>query len=406
LISRNERQDLGIERWKKAKGRGTCLYPTGFGKTRVAMKVLERVLVQRPDYTAVVIVPTDTLQKQWQAELVARNIDRSVDVYIVNTAIKRELTCELLIVDEVHMMVAETFKQIFDNIKYKMIMCLTGTIDRLDGKQSILQAYAPIIDTITLDDAIAADWVADYKQYKVFLDVDLTDYKKENTSFLHYFSYFGFDFGDAMACATDFNYRIGWAKRHGMEVKDVMIQGLGFLRTMKARKSFIYDHPKKIEIVNKIINARPNAKIITFTKTVDHAKLICCGEIFHGKVTKKKREKMLKEFNDADSGVLNSCKALDVGADVTGVDTAIIISGDSSSITKRQRIGRSIRKEGEKIAEVWQLVIRGTVEEEWYRKASGGLKGVTINEEQLDDFLATGSFKDKTHKEKSFLFRF
>jgi superfamily II DNA or RNA helicase len=406
ILDRDDRQDLGIERWKNARGRGTCLYPTGFGKTRVAMKVITRILVQKPAYRAIVIVPTDNLREQWTRELIERELIQNVDVYVVNTAIKRDLACELLIVDEVHMMVADTFKQIFSNIVYKMIMCLTGTIDRLDGKQEMLTQYAPIIDTISLDEAIESEWVADYKQYKVFIDVDLTEYKTWHTKFLHYFSYFGFDFDAAMKCATDFAYRIGWAKRHGMEVKDVMLQGLGFLRSMKARKAFVYDHPKKIEIANQIINARTDKKIITFTKTVEHAKLICCGDIYHGKVTKKRKEKMLQTFNDEEAGVLNSCKALDVGADVTGVNTAIIISGDSSSITKRQRIGRSIRKEGDKIAEVWQLVIRGTVEEEWYRKSSGGLKSITFDEKQLTEFLDTGTYKDKVHKEKTFLFRF
>ena len=115
---------------------------------------------------------------------------------------------------------------------------------------------------------------------------------------------------------------------------------------------------------------------------------------------------MLQEFNEAEAGVLNSCQALNVGADVPGVDTVIILSGDSSSITKKQRIGRSIRKEGDKVAEVWQLVIKGTVEEEWYRKSSTGLKTNTLNEEQLDIFLNTGSFTEKKHKETNFLFRF
>lgn len=325
---------------------------------------------------------------------------------VINTAIKNDSNYDVLICDEVHLFMAETFVQIFEKVDYKLVLCLTGTIDRLDGKQEALKAYAPICDIITLDEAIASDWVADYKQYKVFIDVDLEQYKKDHANFLHYFSYFGFDFHAAMQCAIDFQYRITWCKIHGMEVKDAMIQGLGFLRTMKARKSFVYDHPKKIEIANKIINARTDKKIITFTKSVEHAKMICCGEIYHGKVTKKKKEKMLKEFNDAPNGVLNSCKALDVGADVTGINTAIIISGDSSSITKRQRIGRSIRKEDDKIAEVWQLVIRGTVEEEWYRKSSTGLKSTTIDEKQLDEFLTTGSHSDKTHKEKTFLFRF
>lgn len=405
-LNRDERQDLCITKWKAFKGRATLLLPTGFGKTRTAMKTISRILDKKPDYRVIVIVPTQTLKEQWTLELIQRELIGNVDVYIVNTAITRELRCDLLVVDEVHMMMADTFSAIFRRIAYSLIMCLTGTIDRLDGKQSLLAKYAPICDTVDLDEAIENDWVADYKQYKVLIDVDLTQYRADHTKFLHHFSYFGFDFNVAMACATNWEVRHQWAMTHGVTDKDAMIQGLGFLRTMKARKAFLYDHAKKIEIANKIINARFDKKIITFTKSVEHAKLICCGEVYHGKVTAKKKTAMLKAFNDAEYGVLNACKALDVGADVTGVNTAIIISGDSSSITKRQRIGRSIRKEGDKIAEVWHLVIRGTVEEEWYRKSSGGLKATTIDEGQLDEFLLKGIHSDKTHKENKFMFRF
>ena len=33
-------------------------------------------------------------------------------------------------------------------------MCLTGTMERLDGKEVIIKQYTPICDTITMDEAI------------------------------------------------------------------------------------------------------------------------------------------------------------------------------------------------------------------------------------------------------------
>jgi len=405
-LTRDERQALGIEKWKKGGGKCTCLYPTGYGKTTVALKIISRILTQRPNYKVLVVVPTDYLLGQWVLQLNNWKLSSNVKVLVINTAVKNESIYDLLVLDEIHGMAADTFVQIFEKVKYKLLLGLTGTIDRLDGKEQVLLKYAPICDTITLEEAIKNGWISDYQQYKVFLDVDLTEYNKENTKFLHYFSYFGFDFNDAMACATNWEYRARWAREHGMENKDVMIAGLGFLRAMKARKSFIYDHPKKIEVANQIINARKDKKIITFTKTVEHAQQICCGDIYHGKITKKKKEKMMEAFNEAHTGVLNSCKALTVGADIRGVNVAIILSGDSSSITKRQAVGRALRKQDEQIAELWQLIIRNTVDEEWFRKSSGGLKYKTINEAQLTQFLETGEITDKIHKEKQFLFRF
>jgi superfamily II DNA or RNA helicase len=304
------------------------------------------------------------------------------------------------------MMMADTFSTIFTCTAYKLILCLTGTIDRLDGKQSLLSEYAPICDTITLAEAIQNEWVADFKQYKVLLDVDLTEYQTQHTRFLHHFSYFNFDFGTAMACVTDYQYRIAYAGRIGDTVKNVMIHAMGFNRAMRARKDFIYNHSKKIEITDRIIAHRTGKKIITFTKSVEHAKQISTGEVYHGSLAKKKKERVMQEFNDADNGVLNSCKALDVGADVKGVNTIIILSGDSSSITKRQRIGRGVRREGDKVAEIWHLVIRGTVEEEWFRKSSQGLEFIAIDEEQFNSLLITGEHSKKKHKENIHTFRF
>lgn len=40
------------------------------------------------------------------------------------------------------------------------------------------------------------------------------------------------------------------------------------MKTLQARKSFIANHPKKIEITNKILENRLNSKAITFSPTI------------------------------------------------------------------------------------------------------------------------------------------
>lgn len=378
------------------------LLPTGFGKTKVALDVIERLRTQRSDVKVIVIVPGERLQQQWNEELAKRGLEL-VEVLIVNTAIRNVYTCDLLVVDEVHMMVADTFSKIFTCISYKLILCLTGTLDRLDGKQQLLKQYAPVCDVITLDEAVEKQWVAEFKQYKVYVDVDLTEYDRLNAAFTHHFSWFNYEFDVAMACVKDFPTRQRYAKNRGCDVQDVTIHAMGFIRNMKARKAFVYDHPRKIEIANKILQAREDKKIITFTKSVEHAKLLCCGEIYHGKMSKKKKDKVMEVFNLAEKGTLNSCQALNVGLDVQGINTVIIISGDSSSIVKKQRIGRSIRKEEQKVAEIWQLVLRGTVDDSWYRKASANIKTHTLNEEQLTQLLAEGKYD--AAREEQLLFK-
>lgn len=404
-MTRDERQQEVVDNWRKVK-RGTLLAATGTGKTRIALMTIEQLLAKNPNLTCLVTVPTDSLKDQWMLQVIERNLVKHVDVMVINTAVKQKRKYQLLIIDEVHTSASDTMREIFNQITYTGLLCLTATLERLDGKEEIIKKYAPVFDEISLEDALLNGWVAQYNQYRVLIEVDLTEYKKHNVKFMHHFAFFDYNFELAMKCATDNAFRFAYANRANLNVRDVLIHGLGFMREMKARKEFIYNHPKKVEIANRILNARKGKKIITFSKTVNAAKEICCGEIFHSGLTKKAREKLLKWFNDTIDAVMHTAKALDVGQDVKGLEVAIILSGDSSTITKRQRLGRAIRAEGDKIAEMFHFCIKGTVEEEWFRKSNKGLAYTDLDETQLINFLDSGEIKVKKHKDSKFLFRF
>ena len=68
-MTRDERQDLVIEKWKAAGCRSTVVANTGFGKTRTALKAMQRVLNKAPSAIIVVIVPTKILKDQWIKQL-------------------------------------------------------------------------------------------------------------------------------------------------------------------------------------------------------------------------------------------------------------------------------------------------------------------------------------------------
>ena len=97
---------------------------------------------------------------------------------------------------------------------------------------------------------------------------------------------------------------------------------------------------------------------------------------------------MLEKFNTMSSGVLSSSKSCDAGVDVKGLSVGVILSGDSSSIRLTQRLGRTCRLEEGKVAEVFTLVVKGTVEETWFNNAAKGQSFITINEQQLDKILS------------------
>ena len=137
------------------------------------------------------------------------------------------------------------------------------------------------------------------------------------------------------------------------------------MRCLRLRKQFVQSHPKKIEIARKIINARKDKKILTFSATIADAEKIGTGLVLHSKQSKKLNEKILEEFKQMKSGVINSSKALITGCDIEGLDTEIILSINSSKITKTQSVGRAIRFSPGKKAEIFTLIIAGTQEFGW-----------------------------------------
>lgn len=114
----------------------------------------------------------------------------------------------------------------------------------------------------------------------------------------------------------------------------------------------------------------------------------------------------LEDFIPMKVGVLNTSKALNEGVDVQGLNLAIILSNTSSKTEKTQRIGRVIRFSPNKVAEIFTLVLRGTVEEEWFTRSNADKKYITIDEEQLMHVLKHEEFKECKSKPLKMIFRF
>jgi len=366
--TRTERQREGVRKWIKSGGRASLVYATGFGKTRVACMIIQSFLKHNPDARVLISVPTEVLKTQWIETLAEYELFFSCQVEIINTLIKYNWETDLLIIDEAHRVASTQFRTIFDKVKYQYILCLTGTMDRLDGKEVYIKQFCPVVDVITVEEAVENGWLSPYKDYKVLIDVDLDEYNEINRRFNLYFAYFNYDFNLAMKCATHVIFRNTYAKKLGLSHKEVMAMAMDWMRTMNLRKKFVVAHPKKLEIAHKILEARSDKKCITFSATIKDAEKLKYGAVLSSKQTKKKNKITLEEFNNQMFGVIHTSKKLDEGADIKGLSVGIILSGDSSNIKKVQRFGRVLRKEDGKSAEMFTLIIRGTMEESWFWK--------------------------------------
>lgn len=420
-VDRTARQEECRVKWIKNKCVGTLEACTGFGKTRVGLNCIETLHKHYPNFRMLVVVPTETLYNQWIAQLAERDLSFCTEVVIINTIVKHKWTCNLLVIDEVHRMGADEFSTIFQKVRYRYILGLTATLERLDGKDVIVRKYCPVIDTITLAEARANNWVSPYKEYQVLLHVDdIGEYQKMNAEFNEHFGFFGYDFDlvcNKLVGKDGYKYRLALrdklvspnaSKQEKSDMlKLITMHAVGAMRVMQQRKKFVNTHPKKIEIANKIIAARNDKKIITFSNTKDMAAQIGKGEVYTGKQTPKQCEAILNRFSTNPSGVLNTCAKANEGLDVKGLSVAIILGMDSSKTKAIQRTGRVIRFEPGKEAEIFTLVIAGTVEANWFTNSHPDKsKYITIDEAELEKVLNHEEFKTYQKPIPKMSFRF
>ena len=114
--------------------------------------------------------------------------------------------------------------------------------------------------------------------------------------------------------------------------QNITFNSMKFMRAIQKRKAFINNQPKKLELTRKIIEARPNSKIITFSNNIKMAESIGIGYVYTGKESKKKNRITLDEFNALDSGVLCTSQMANEGLDLPNLSIAIMLGIDSSKI--------------------------------------------------------------------------
>lgn len=409
VLNRTERQQLGVRKWQAAGCRATLQWSTGVGKTRAALMAIKGFLSTNTNKNIVVVVPTEYLKIQWIQELSQYFLLSYVKVEIINSAIKSDEKIDFLILDECHRIPSDTFYEVFNKRNPESVLGLSATFNRLDGRHKLLDEFCPVCDVITVQEAIKNKWLSPYKEYKVLIEPDDIDiYREANREFIDAFSVFDFDFQLAMNCMTNIVQRRIYGKKLGMSVSDMDAVTFTWGRALRARKDYVMNHPKKIELARKIIEARPFNKIITFSSTIKQAEKIGYGYVVHSGKTKKKNRMTMEEFSLLPIGVINTAKSLDEGADIKGLNTAIILSNTSSATQKTQRIGRIIRYEEGKEAEIFTLVIKGTNEEGWYTTSTAGKNYIEITEEELDDILLGKESEniEQEGKEVGQMFRF
>jgi len=369
------RQKGFIEKWKQHKARATFEAVTGFGKTFVAILILKEMNSTRPDRTATVIVPRIPLKKQWETLLKEHGIVNT-KVLVINTAVKVNRTCDLLVLDEIHNYAAPSFIKVFRSCKYKFVLGLTATLERNDQRHLLITRMCPIIDTVSMEEALREGYVSSFQIYNLGIKMNEREqrlYDDVSAKFKQNFKVFGNDFNLAMACASDPVTRNLYADRSKMDPEFVKICSINFNRYMQLRKRIVYNLDSKAAALRELLEGFADRKVVVFSESVNFLTIFQKSytanpsKIYHSGMTPIARKKCLEEFAANKARILFAARALDEGLDVADIDVVIIVSSTSSKRQDIQRTGRGIRFMENKNAVIVNMYAVDTIDLTWLK---------------------------------------
>lgn len=366
-LKRTKRQIEAVNKWIQNKSHGTLEFATGVGKTNTAMIAIKKLRKINDEIVIDIVVPTRYLKTQWEKELETNKL-KNINVYVINTYIKTNHTCGLLIIDEIHNCGSEKRLHIF-NQSYMFLLGLTATMHRKDLMHKIINTYAPIVDKIDLQEARDEGYVSDYIVYN--LGIELNEYDRAtlneyNKTFYKHFAYFGHNFKLAMSCMSDKSARERYAKTFNLKEDQVGFHAVRFNYFMQKRKNFLYNLDTKKTIADCIINKFEDKKKITFSENISFAESLH-GLEYHSKLKRKAREQNLRLFRENQVNTLNTSKALDEGFDVGDIELVIITSSRAVNRVDIQRTGRALRFKPNKLAVIVNLYVKNSKDEDWLR---------------------------------------
>lgn len=427
LISKDVRQVQVVENIIKFKARCYIDIIMGFGKTRIAILLLQRALEKVPDLSILIVVPTESLKIQWEDILSSYGIPNFRVVVINTIALKNDIVnCGFCIVDEANQGIrAEQFGSIYKKIKSRGLVLMSGTWSYKD-KQHLALLNMPCADYIGEREAIQNKWIAARNEY--CLEVELSE--KDRVIYDSYlelldstFAYFGHDWDTLMNCLN-----IGKAQNYIAHTKMVLKYDNGqvmtlaqggrylaskaniYLQTLKKRNAMINNSPEKLEKVVELLKHINDIKTVTFGLNTTAADLLeqqvpnsisyhsyIKGKEFDNELLlkydfpikiKKNTTKLSKDSTKnlyikmLERGEFNSIhtvKSFDVGIDVQGLNCAIVYARVSQKERQNQRLARSSRFEGDsKLAIFIHIVLKDTQDEKWYKKSTEGKFGIKM----------------------------
>jgi superfamily II DNA or RNA helicase len=361
-------QAEGLKAWWESGGRGVVVLPTGTGKTHLANLAIEKA--RRP---TLIVTPTIDLMNQWYDEL-ALSFATEVGLLGGGSSDIRPLTVTtydsayinmerlgnrfgLIVFDECHHLPGPTYGLAALCAIAPFRLGLTATPERADNAHTQLDALiGPIVYRREITQ-LRGRFLADYRVETLY--VNLTDeerFRYERAREV----YRGFlqDSGIDMRRPNAWSQFLFLAHRSP--------EGRQAYLAYREQRELALAAPAKLNLLARLLDRHNGDRILIFTHdnatVYKIARQFLVPVITHQTKTKERREVLLR-FNAGTYPTVATSRVLNEGVNVPEANVAVILSGSGSVREHVQRLGRILRKSGDKEAQLYEVITRGTVEE-------------------------------------------
>jgi superfamily II DNA or RNA helicase len=361
-------QTEALAAWWQKGGRGVVVLPTGTGKTHLAVMAINHV--GRP---SLVITPTIDLLNQWYNELILAFGEPigllgggyyDLQPLTVTTYDSAYIHLErwgnrfgLIVFDECHHLPGPTYLTAAAGSIAPYRLGLTATPERADGQEVLLtEAIGPIVYRREIKQ-LAGDFLAEFRTERRYVELSTEEQERYQRAREHY-RRFVEERGISMGGPH------GWQRFLKETCRSQ--EGRAAFQAYREQKRIAMAAPAKLQLLEHLLEQHSGDRVLIFT--YDNATVYLIARRFlipaitHQTKTKERREILLR-FHSGEYPILVTSQVLNEGVDIPAASVGIILSGTGSVREHVQRLGRLLRKHGEKQALLYEVVTRDTAEE-------------------------------------------
>ncbi len=385
-----------VERWQATGGRGSVVLPTGAGKTLVAL-----LAVERTGAGACVIAPTRALLGQWFGQLADAFGSERVGAFYGDEKEVRPLTVttyhsafrllereghrfDLLVLDEVHHLAdaaAGGDRLWHDALRVAPAARRLGlTATYPDGADaSLLELVGPVVYRRRIGEMTDRELAAFVTQRR-FVSLTPEEEVRYRSCEALYRGFRDARHYEERTAESDEQWKLFMAEtRRSPEARRAF-------RAFREMERIVALSSEKLRRAAQILRMHPAEQALIFCASREAAQRVSrhfAIPIIEAGTPASVRREILGDMAEGRVRAVASVRVLDEGWDVPGVKLGIIL-GDSTRGGRRQhlqRLGRLLRRQGDHVATLHEVVVADTFEFLSSQKRRGGLS--TVREPQL-----------------------